>query len=173
MKVLKATASQEIPLGRFVDATDGFTAETALTIANTDIQIWKTGATALVSKNSGGATHLATGIYYAVLDATDTDTAGPMKVFCQIAGTTRAFELELEVVTGLSVWDETLTEPSSIFAWASATYGKIAGLLGALGSNKMTETATTFVLRNRADGSNIGSATVSEDGTTTVRGSLT
>ena len=173
MKVLKDTASQEVPLGRFVDATDGFTAETALTIANTDIKIWKAGATALVDKNSGGATHMATGIYYTVLDATDLNTAGPLKLFCQIAGTTRAFELELEVVTGLSVWDETVTEPASVFAWASATPAKILTHLGALGSNKMTQTATTQVLRNRADGANIGSITVSDDGTTTVRGSMT
>jgi hypothetical protein len=64
IKLKQSTASQEIPLGVFVDAADGFTAETALTIANTDIKIWKTGATALANKNSGGATHIAGGVYY-------------------------------------------------------------------------------------------------------------
>jgi len=33
----QSTASQELLLGPFVDSTDGVTAETALTIANTDI----------------------------------------------------------------------------------------------------------------------------------------
>lgn len=82
----QSTASQEVPLGRFVDSTDGNTEETALTIANTDIKIWKTGATTLASKNSGGATHIANGEYYAVFDATDTDTIGPMKITIHVAG---------------------------------------------------------------------------------------
>lgn len=82
----QSTASQEIPLGYFVDSTDGNTEETGLTIANTDIKLWKTGATALANKNSGGATHISNGIYYAVLDATDTDTIGPMAIFCHVSG---------------------------------------------------------------------------------------
>src|SRR5689334_5551324 len=82
----QSTASQEIVIGRMVDSTDGNTAETALTIANTDIDIWKSGATTLADKNSGGATHIAGGIYSAVLDATDTNTLGPMKIFVQVAG---------------------------------------------------------------------------------------
>lgn len=82
----QSTASQEVPLGRFVDSTDGNTEETALTIANTDIKVWKTGATTLASKNSGGATHIANGEYYAVFDATDTDTIGPMKITIHVSG---------------------------------------------------------------------------------------
>lgn len=82
----QSTASQEIPLGYFVDSTDGNTEETGLTIANTDIKLWKSGATTLASKTSGGATHISNGIYYAVLDATDTDTVGPMAIFCHVSG---------------------------------------------------------------------------------------
>lgn len=82
----QSTASQEIPLGYFVDSTDGNTEETALSIANTDIKIWKTGATTLANKNSGGATHISNGVYYAVLDATDTDTIGPLRVFVHVSG---------------------------------------------------------------------------------------
>lgn len=82
----QSTASQEIPLGPFVDSTDGNTAKTGLTIANTDIKLQKTGATSQTNKNSGGATHIATGDYYTVLDATDTDTIGPMRVKVHVAG---------------------------------------------------------------------------------------
>lgn len=82
----QSTASQEVPLGYFVDSADGNTEETGLTIANTDIKIWKTGATTLASKNSGGATHISTGIYYCVLDATDTDTIGPLVIFVHVSG---------------------------------------------------------------------------------------
>lgn len=82
----QSTASQEVPLGYFVDSTDGNTEETALTIANTDIKIWKAGATTLANKNSGGATHISNGIYYAVLDATDTDTIGSLRIFVHVSG---------------------------------------------------------------------------------------
>ena len=99
MIILKqSTASQEVPLGYFVDSTDGNTEETALTIANTDIKVWKTGATTLASKNSGGATHISNGIYYAVLDATDTDTLGPMVIFVHMTGALTV-RLECLVVT--------------------------------------------------------------------------
>lgn len=82
----QSTASQEVPLGYFLDSTDGNTEETGLTIANTDIKLWKNGATTLANKNSGGATHISNGIYYAVLDATDTNTVGPMVIFVHVSG---------------------------------------------------------------------------------------
>lgn len=82
----QSTASQEVLLGPFLDDTDGKTAETALSIANTDIKVWKAGGTTEASKNSGGATHIASGRYYAVLDATDTDTVGPLVLNVHVAG---------------------------------------------------------------------------------------
>lgn len=80
------TASQEIPLGHFLDSGDGDTEENGLTIANTDIKLWKSGATTLANKASGGATNISNGIWYCVLDATDTNTYGPMVVFVHVAG---------------------------------------------------------------------------------------
>lgn len=82
----QSTASQEISLGYFLDSTDGNTEETALTIANTDIKIRKGGGTTLNSKNSGGATHISNGIYYATLDATDTNTLGMLEVYVHVSG---------------------------------------------------------------------------------------
>jgi len=81
-----ATASQEIPLGYFLDSTDGNTEETGLTIANTDIKLWKAGAIIFANKNSGGATHISNGLYYTTLDATDTDTYGALIIFVHVAG---------------------------------------------------------------------------------------
>lgn len=86
MWLRQSTASQEVQLGKFVDSTDGATAETGLTIANTDIKLWKEGATTQASKNSGGATHIANGHYYTVLDATDTDTLGKLEITIDVAG---------------------------------------------------------------------------------------
>lgn len=86
MWLRQSTASQEVLLGPFLDSTDGNTAETALTIANTDIKLWKEGATTEADKTSGGATHIASGRYYAVLDATDTNTLGKLEINVHVAG---------------------------------------------------------------------------------------
>lgn len=82
----QSTANQIITLGQFVDATDGATTEDALSIANTDIKLHKWGGTSLTNKNSGGATFISSGIYHATLDATDTNTIGPMPIYCTMAG---------------------------------------------------------------------------------------
>ena len=108
----QSTASQEVPLGYFLDSTDGNTEETGLTIANTDIQVWKNGATTLASKNSGGATHISTGIYYAVLDATDTDTLGPLVLFVHVSG---ALAVRLEcVVLSANVYDSLIAASDNL-----------------------------------------------------------
>jgi hypothetical protein len=99
----QSTASQEVPLGYFLDSTDGNTEETALTIANTDIKLWKFGATTLANKNSGGATHISNGVYYAVLDAADTDTRGSLIIFVHVAG---ALSVRVEcVVLAANIYD--------------------------------------------------------------------
>jgi hypothetical protein len=82
----QSTAGQVIILPRQLDSTDFNTEETALTIANTDIKLWKAGATTLANKNSGGATHISNGIYYLTLDSTDSSTVGPLLVLVHMAG---------------------------------------------------------------------------------------
>lgn len=89
------TSSQEIPLGYFLDSINGDDEETGLTITNTNIKLWKYGATTIVSKNSGGATHIASGIYYCVLDNTDTDTLGGLNIFVHVSG---ALAIKVECV---------------------------------------------------------------------------
>jgi hypothetical protein len=97
IRLKQSTASQEVPLGYFVSSTDGDTEATGLTIANTDIKLWKMGATALANKNSGGATHISNGIYYAVLDATDTNTLGALVIFVHVSAAL-AVRVECEVL---------------------------------------------------------------------------
>lgn len=82
----QSTASQVVELGPFLDDTDFKTAETALTIANTDIKLRKAGGTTHGSKNSGGGTHIANGYYYATLDATDSNTVGLLDIHVNVSG---------------------------------------------------------------------------------------
>ena len=103
IRLKQSTASQEVPLGPFLDSTDGVTPETGLTIANTDIKLWLMGATSLANKNSGGATHMAGGIYYCVLDATDTATLGALVIFISVSGALPV-KVECEVVSA-NVYD--------------------------------------------------------------------
>ena len=130
MYLRQSTASQEILLGRFVDSTDGDTEETALTIANTDIKLFKAGASAQVSKNSGGATHDANGMYVATLDATDTNTVGPLEVNVHVAGA-------LSVRREFQVLEEAVYD--ALFA-ASAT-----GRLGVLRTGTAQAGSTTTI----------------------------
>lgn len=133
----QSTASQEIPLGPFVDSTDGNTAETGLSIANTDVKLLKSGGTSESSKNSGGATHIAGGRYYCVLDATDTDTVGPLRVSCHVSGA-------LAVWLDCCVLDEAVYDvlfgtvaPSTHTAaavQALVAAGAVASVTGAVGS---------------------------------------
>ena len=118
----QSTASQEVTLGYFVDSTDGNTEETGLTIANTDILVWKTGATTLASKNSGGATHISNGIYYAVLDATDTNTLGPLVIYVHVAGAL-AIKLECLVLTA-AVYDAIIGTGDLLTAQADAVLNR-------------------------------------------------
>lgn len=90
MSFLRQSTSQVARLGKFVDATDGVTAETALTIANTDILLSKDGG-AFAAKNSGGATHDSVGWYSATLDATDTATVGILEIDISVAGALPVF----------------------------------------------------------------------------------
>jgi len=85
LRLRQSTAAQSVLIGQFVDDTDGATAETGLTIANTDVRLSKNGA-APVAKNSGGATHQEQGFYSVTLDATDTDTVGRLQLFVKMAG---------------------------------------------------------------------------------------
>lgn len=86
MTWLRQSTAVTIPLGPFVDAADGNTPETALTIAQADIRLSKNGGTYAQSNNAAGATHLEGGEYGVPLNATDTDTLGRLKVRVHVAG---------------------------------------------------------------------------------------
>lgn len=121
MWLRQSTASQEILLGAFLDSTDGNTQETGLTIANTDIKLWKEGATTEANKNSGGATHIANGRYYAVLDATDSNTLGKLEINVHVTGAL-AVRREFMVVPA-NVYDSLILGTATLAADAVAISG--------------------------------------------------
>src|SRR5690349_12271311 len=86
----QSTASQSRAIGPFLDDTDFKTAETGLTIANTDIKLVVNGG-ASANKNSGGGTHRVNGVYGVTFDATDTATVGEVEVSVVVAGALPVF----------------------------------------------------------------------------------
>ena len=78
-------------------------------------------------------------------------------------------EINAEVLDVLNA--DTFAELSSI-PGATTTLTNMIRLLYAMARNKSTMTSTTFTLRNDADSGNIGTATVSDDGTTATKGEL-
>ena len=192
----QSTASQEVLLGPFLDDTDGKTAETGLTIANTDIKVWKAGGTTEANKNSGGATHIASGRYYAVLDATDTDTLGPLELNIHVSGALPVRReclvvtaARYDVITGTTalvtaaavadaVWDEALTDHVSAGSFGQRLYaprtgtaaGGAAGTLTLDGSASAVDDFYNGCLVFLSGGTGVGQARLISDynGTTKV-----
>jgi hypothetical protein len=80
MRWLRQSTSVDVPIGPFVDATDGVTAETALTITQPDVRL-KKGAAAWAQKAAAQTlSHEENGFYEVTLDATDTNTLGLLRL---------------------------------------------------------------------------------------------
>ena len=102
MILLRQSTSVDVPLGPFLDETDGKTAETALSITQPDIRVKKNGA-AWAQKNAAQTlSHEENGYYEATLDATDTDTLGRMKVAVHKSG-------------ALPVWENFMVIPANVY----------------------------------------------------------
>ena len=87
MRYLKQSTATTLLLGPFVDETDGKTAETALTISQADVLLWKEGGTTLAQKNeSTTCTHRSNGLYTCPINTTDTATLGTLVVSVHESG---------------------------------------------------------------------------------------
>src|SRR3990172_5948277 len=85
-RYLKQSTSVDVPIGPFLDNTDGFTAETALTITQPDVRL-KKGAAAWGQKAAAQTlAHEENGWYEVTLDATDTNTIGHLVVAIHESG---------------------------------------------------------------------------------------
>lgn len=86
MRMLKIATSAVVQLGPFVDATDGVTAETALSPSSTNVRLYKAGGTVAVDIYDATWTHIGLGMYRVTLTISHTDTAGPLMIVAQISG---------------------------------------------------------------------------------------
>jgi len=99
------------------------------------------------------------------------DTAGYPKVTLKAGTGTGEVSLSSGLVTlsATGLDNVVCAEPGGVPALTANLKTAISWLL-ALARNKITQTSTTSTLRNDADNANIATSTVSDDGTTFVRG---
>jgi hypothetical protein len=103
MRWLKQSTSVDLPIGPFLDITDGASPETALTITQPDIRLKKNGG-AWAQKNAAQTlSHEENGFYEVTLDATDTNALGCLRLAVFEAGALPVFE-DFMVVPA-NVWD--------------------------------------------------------------------
>jgi hypothetical protein len=100
---LKQSTSVDVPIGPFLDATDGVTAETALTITQPDIRLKKNGGNWAQKAAAQTLTHEENGNYEVTLDATDTNTLGLLRLHVSESGALPVWEDF--VVVPANVWD--------------------------------------------------------------------
>lgn len=104
---LKQSVAADIMLGPFVDSTDGFTPETALTITQPDIRLSKNGGAFAQKSAAQTLTHGENGWYPCNLSTTDTNTLGLLTVAVYESGALPVWR-EFMVVTA-QVYDSYLS----------------------------------------------------------------
>jgi hypothetical protein len=102
MRFLKQSTSVDLPIGPFLDDTDGKTAETALTITQPDIRLKKNGSNWAQKNAAQTLSHEENGYYEVTLDATDTDTLGQLLLAVHESG-------------ALPVWHEFMVMPANVW----------------------------------------------------------
>jgi hypothetical protein len=127
---LKQSTATSVLLGPFVDDADGKTAETALTISQSDVLVWKEGGTTVAAKSDAtSATHRASGYYTVPLDSTDTGTLGALTVAVHETG-------------ALPVRHEFFVVPAAVYDAVKAGTGNgVRADVQALAANSITATA--------------------------------
>jgi hypothetical protein len=135
---LRQSTAATLLLGQFLDDTDGKTAETALTISQADVLLWKEGGTTLAQKNEAtSCTHRSHGLYTCPVDTTDTNTLGILSVSVIETGAL-PIRQDYRVVTA-DEWDRKYTVTGAVPAFGIIDRG-----------TAQSATGTTLVLRAAA-----------------------
>lgn len=144
--ILKQSTAVEVVLGPMLDQADGFTPETGLSIAASDVRIKKHGAS-WSAKSSGGATHAESGFYTATLSAADTNTLGTLELYVAVAGS-RIFATEYMIVPA-NVYDSLVAGTDLLQAdvqqWVGSapnalSSGRVDSAVGAMTAGIITAT---------------------------------
>ena len=114
--LLKVSTAVDVMLGPFVDSTDGFTAETALSITQPDIRLSKNGGAFAQKSAAQTLTHGENGWYPCNLSTTDTGAVGQLIVAVNKSG-------------ALPVWREFQVVPAIVYDSLVGSGTAVADLL--------------------------------------------
>lgn len=121
---LKEATAATVLIGPFVDSTDGYTPETALTITAAEVLISKNGGALAAKAEASAATHTSIGYYTVALDTDDTDGRGALKIVVNEAG---AFPVWLDcAVLSVEAWEALFnakTFPANVTWWNGSAVG--------------------------------------------------
>jgi hypothetical protein len=152
MRYLRQSTSADVPIGPFVDATDGVTAETALTITQPDVRLKKNAAAWAQKAAAQTLSHEENGMYEVTLDATDTDTLGLLRLAVFETGAAPVWE-DFHVVP-TNVWDSMFsTDKLQVDVVEGSTVNAVGAhpTLGIVDSGTLqSATGTTAVIRAAA-----------------------
>lgn len=102
MIFLKQNTAADLPIGPFLDSTDGVTAETGLTLTQPDIRLKKNGGAWAQKSAAQTLSHEENGWYEVSLSTTDTDTLGVLYLAVAESG-------------ALPVWHEYMVMPANVW----------------------------------------------------------
>jgi hypothetical protein len=106
---LRQSTSKTVRIGPFVSSQDGVTAVTDLSIATADVRLSKAGAAFAQKGDTSTTSHDENGYYAIALNATDTGTAGSLRIAVSKSG-------------ALPVWEDAVVLPQAMY---DATFGTV------------------------------------------------
>jgi hypothetical protein len=136
---LKQSTSVDVSIGPFVDATDGVTPESALTITQPDVRLKKNNGNWAQKAASQTLSHEENGYYEVTLDATDTNTLGTLRVAVSESGALPVWQDFM--VLPANVWDNTAVPTENTAGYPIVTIkdgtgaGEIDTVSGIVASN--------------------------------------
>jgi hypothetical protein len=148
---LRQSTAVTLIVGPLVDATDGFTAETAVALAAGEADLYKHDSATRTDISGRAWTHIAGGVYSLALVAGDTDTPGQLVVVIRDSAH-RPFRLTYMVVpsqvydslTGADLLQVDVRETGgSTAALARQQAGAMGLVTGTVGTGSTTTLVTT------------------------------
>lgn len=126
---LKQSTSATLTFGPFVSTADGYTVQNGLSLTAADIQLSKNGG-ALAQKNdsTNPASLTYIGLYSVLLNATDTDTLGRLRVAVNKTG-------------AIVVWQDFLVVPANTYDTLISGSANLNANVAAMANNVLTAAA--------------------------------
>lgn len=157
-RVLKYATQSIVNVGPFVDATDGVTPETALTLSSGVAELYSPGAVATIDVSGRTWAHIAYGMYRITLTAADLTYTGSMVLHLHPSGARPVLTEILAVASGtFEGWlsgSAVAANMSQINGNSTAASNLGSSALGLTALTVQTGSSTTQILTNLTESVN-------------------